>query len=69
MHCYVCACDGKEESAVAQCPNCSVGLCMKHLADVQTHRQGGMRYRCNHSLPQPAKAESDAKEGTSAAMM
>lgn len=67
MDCYVCACDGKEERAVALCPFCSVGLCMKHLADVQTHTQGGMRYSCNHSLPQPAKVESDARAWTPAA--
>ena len=57
MNCYVCAKQGKEQSAVALCRSCSVALCMDHLAELQTHSRGGMKYGCNHSLPQPVARE------------
>ena len=30
-------------------------LCMKHVEELQTHSQGGMRYSCDHSMPRPPK--------------
>ena len=54
MDCYVCACEGEEKKAVALCRHCSVALCMKHFAELQTHRPGGMNYSCDHaSVPRP----------------
>ena len=53
MDCYVCACEGEENKAVALCRHCSVALCMKHLEALQTHTQGGMIYGCNHGVPRP----------------
>ena len=57
MNCYVCAKQGREQVAVAVCQSCGVALCMHHLAERQTHNQGGMKYGCNHSLPHPATRE------------
>ena len=55
MDCYMCACGGEEKRSVALCPHCSVALCMKHAEELQTHRQGGMRYSCDHSEPRRPK--------------
>jgi len=55
MDCYVCACEGKEKRAVALCHHCSVGVCIKHLEELQNHNQGGMRYTCNHGVLRPPK--------------
>ncbi len=62
MDCYVCACEGEEKKAVALCRHCSVALCMKHLAELQTHNQGGMRYTCDHSVPRPPKLAATSRQ-------
>ena len=58
MNCYVCAQRGEELTAVALCLSCGATLCMRHLAERQSHNQGGMKYGCDHSLPQPVAREA-----------
>ncbi len=53
MNCFVSACQGKVEVAVALCPHCSVALCIAHLAEAQGHRVGGTDFTCQHVLPSP----------------
>ena len=62
MDCYVCACEGEEKKAVALCRHCSVALCMKHLEELQTHNQGGMRYTGDHSVPRPPKLAATSSQ-------
>ncbi len=50
MICYVCAAKGEERPAVALCPNCQVGLCMRHAVEnSQTAGPGGTRLGCWHT--------------------
>jgi hypothetical protein len=54
MKCFVCARAGANQSAVAICPHCNVGLCMVHVSE--TAREpgpGGMRLSCGHNVRSP----------------
>jgi|KBSSwiStaDraftv2_1062776.scaffolds.fasta_scaffold485863_2 hypothetical protein len=49
MRCFVCARSGTNTDAVAICPHCGAGLCMKHVAvAAQDPGPGGMRLSCPH---------------------
>jgi hypothetical protein len=37
VHCYVCAEQGGDRPAVAQCRSCSAGLCLGHLCETAAH--------------------------------
>jgi hypothetical protein len=49
MRCFVCAKGGTDADAVAICPHCGAGLCMRHVSEAaQDPGPGGMRLSCPH---------------------
>lgn len=48
MNCYECALAGQMVAAVAVCPHCGAGLCLKHRRLAEKFWVGGARYGCPH---------------------
>ncbi len=61
MNCFVCAQQGKQQTAVAVCSHCGAALCMDHFAERQQHRVGGMSFGCPHTVPSARPAEQKRK--------
>jgi hypothetical protein len=49
MNCYQCAVSGHEAAALGICLNCGAGLCLDHLQEAQTYRNGGTVFGCPHN--------------------
>ncbi len=54
MNCYECATRGTDQSAVALCRHCFIGLCLAHVAEAKRPGPGGLQLGCPHGLPTPA---------------
>ena len=67
MNCFECAVSGEAQSAVAVCPTCGAGLCLKHLAEAQSYRVGGTVFGCSHDLRRAAVPDRVAVRPAAAA--
>ena len=51
VNCYQCATAGGQNEAVAICPHCGAGMCIRHLREEQARPgPGGTRIGCGHGL-------------------
>jgi len=49
MNCLSCARTGAERTAVALCPHCKAGLCLRHVQETADDPgPGGLRLSCGH---------------------
>jgi len=49
MNCMSCARSGSERTAVALCPRCQAGLCLRHVGETASHAgPGGTNLSCGH---------------------
>ena len=63
MHCYVCAEQNVERSAVALCRTCSAGLCLEHLRETAAQFAHGNMYEyCHHDTWAETKAVTAATQ-------
>ena len=61
MNCYQCAVSGHEAAALVICLSCGAGLCLAHVRDAQTFRQGGTVSGCPHDLAAAAPSPDDLR--------
>ena len=62
MNCYVCATTGVDSAAVATCPDCNAGLCLRHVRDAaRAANRGGTHIGCSHDIWSASPASAVAR--------